>query len=151
MVVQNYVRGFVEVMTDYIASGRIRLDPSRNQLPVTYHDPCNQARNGGIIDEPRYILSRTVLDFREMTPHGEHNFCCGGGGGALSMTEYAKRRIAAGKVKADQIRATGAKILATSCHNCLDQLAELNRHYKLNVGIKNLCELVADALIIGEG
>lgn len=142
------VRGFVEVMADWIASGRIKVNREANTQPVTYHDPCNQARSGGIIEQPRYILPRVATDFRDMTPHGKDNFCCGGGGGMLSMTEFAERRVQAGKVKADQIRATGAKVVATSCHNCLDQLMELNRRYQLKVEIKNLCELVADALVL---
>ena len=141
------VRGFVEPMAEYIRSGRIQLDPTRNTQPVTYHDPCNQARNGGLLDEPRYILSKAVMDFREMTPNRENNYCCGGGGGMLSMTEFAQRRMAAAKVKAEQIQATEAKIIATSCHNCLDQLAEVSRKYKLGAPVKNLCELVADAII----
>jgi Fe-S oxidoreductase len=141
------VRGFVEPMAEYIRDGRIKLDPTRNHVPVTYHDPCNQGRNGGLLDEPRYILSQSVMDFREMTPNRENNYCCGGGGGMLSMTEFAARRIAAAKVKADQIQATEAKIIATSCHNCLDQLAEVSRKYKLGAPVKNLCELVADAII----
>ncbi|MDI6894614.1 MAG: (Fe-S)-binding protein [Bacillota bacterium] len=142
------VRGFVELMAGYVRDGRIRLDPARNGKPVTYHDPCNQARSGGVIQEPRYILHRAVADFREMNPHGAQNFCCGGGGGMLSMTEFAERRIRAGKVKADQIRATGAEVVATSCHNCLDQITELNKHYKLGVRICNLCEVVAEALVL---
>jgi Fe-S oxidoreductase len=141
------VRGFVEPMAEYIRSGRIVLDPTRNQIPVTYHDPCNQARNGGLFDEPRYILAKAVMDFREMTPNREHNYCCGGGGGMLSMTEFAQRRMAAAQVKAEQIQATQAKIIATSCHNCLDQLAEVSRKYKLGAPVKNLCELVADAIV----
>ncbi len=40
----------------------------------------------------------------------------------LSMSEYGERRIALGAIKADQIRATGPKIVATPCHNCADQL-----------------------------
>jgi Fe-S oxidoreductase len=141
------VRGFVEPMAEYIRDGRIRLDPARNAQPVTYHDPCNQARNGGILEEPRYILSRAVTDFREMVPNREHNHCCGGGGGMLSMTEFTPRRLAAAQVKATQIQDTGAKIVATSCHNCLDQLADVNRKYKLGAPARNLCELVADALV----
>lgn len=141
------VISFVELQAEYICSGRIRLDPSVNTKRVTYHDPCNQARNGGIIAEPRYILKQAVMDFVEMEPHGAENFCCSGGGGMLSMSEFAKDRIAAGKVKADQITATGAEIVATSCHNCLDQLDEIKRHYKLKVKIQNLSELVAEALI----
>ena len=141
------VKSFVEMMADYIYTGRIHLDPTVNQKRVTYHDPCNQARNGGIIEEPRYILRHSVMNFTEMEPHGAENFCCGGGGGMLSMTEFAKDRIAAGKVKADQILASGAEIVATSCHNCLDQLDEVRRHYKLKVKIQNLSELVAKALV----
>lgn len=141
------VMSFVELQARYIKEGRIKLDPTVNTKRVTYHDPCNQVRNGGIIEEPRYILRHTVIDFVEMEPHGVENYCCGGGGGMLSMSEFAKDRIAAGKVKADQISATGAEIVATSCHNCLDQLDEIKRHYKLKVKIQNLSELVADAVV----
>jgi Fe-S oxidoreductase len=142
-----WIRGFVPVMAEYIQDGRLHLDPSGHTQLVTYHDPCNQARNGGIVDEPRYILAHTVQRFTEMEPHGIYNYCCGGGGGMLAMTEYAKRRIRVGKIKADQIAATGAEVVATSCHNCLDQLDEIKRHYKLKVKIQNLSELVADAII----
>jgi Fe-S oxidoreductase len=141
------VRGFVEPMAEYIREGRIQLDPSENSQPVTYHDPCNQGRKGGILEEPRYILSKTVTDFREMLPNRQESYCCGGGGGMLSMSEFTPRRLAAASVKAEQIRATEAKIVATSCHNCLDQLADVNRKYKLGAPAKNLCELVADAIV----
>jgi Fe-S oxidoreductase len=83
-----------------------------------------------------------------MTPNREKNFCCGGGGGQLAMTRFSKRRIEAGKIKADQIRATGAKVVATPCHNCIDQLMELNKHYKLDIEIKTVSEIVADAIIL---
>jgi Fe-S oxidoreductase len=141
------VISFVELQAQYIQEGRLKLDSTRNQKRVTFHDPCNQARNGGIIDEPRYILRNTVMDFAEMEPHGAENYCCGGGGGMLSMTEFASERKVAGKAKADQILATGAEIVATSCHNCLDQLDEVKRHYKLKVKIQNLSELVANAIV----
>ncbi len=141
------VRGFVEPVAEYIREGRFQLDPTRNPQPVTYHDPCNQARNGGILEEPRYILSQTVIDFCEMLPNRQNNYCCGGGGGMVAMNEFAERRIAAAKVKAEQIRATEAEIVATSCHNCLDQLTDVNRKYELGTRVKNLCELVADAIV----
>lgn len=141
------VISFVELQAQYIRDGRFKLDPTRNPKRVTYHDPCNQARSGGIVAEPRYILRRAVTDFVDMQPHGAENYCCGGGGGMLSMTEFAAERKAAGKAKADQVRATGAEILATSCHNCLDQLDEVKRHYKLKVKVQNLSELVANAIV----
>jgi Fe-S oxidoreductase len=141
------VRSFVEAMADYIREGRFQLDPTRNPRPVTYHDPCNQARKGGILKEPRYILSRAVAQFNEMLPTGRDNYCCGGGGGMLSMSEFSQTRIASASVKAEQIKHAGAEIVATSCHNCLDQLADVNRRYKLGAPAKNLCELVADAIV----
>jgi hypothetical protein len=44
--------------------------------------------------------------------------------------------------------ATGATVVTTPCHNCIDQLMELNRHYKLGVEVKTLGEVVADALVL---
>ncbi len=64
------------------------------------------------------------------------------------MGEFRNRRFEVGQIKAEQIKATDAKIVATSCHNCIDQISELSRHYKLGLKVKNTCELVADALII---
>lgn len=138
----------LEVIADYIREGKIKLDPSKNAKPVTLHDPCNLVRNGGVIEDQRCILKKAVSNFIEMTPNRANNYCCGGGGGQLAMSEYSERRIKAGKIKAEQIRRTGAKIVATPCHNCIDQLMELNKEYKLNVKIKTVGEIVADALVL---
>lgn len=137
----------LEVVAGYIAEGRLRLDPARNASLTTLHDPCNLVRLGGIVEEPRAILSSVVNRWVEMTPNREQNFCCGGGGGQLAMSRYAKRRLAAGHIKAEQIRATGAKVVAAPCHNCIDQLGDLNREYALGVKVTTICELVAGALV----
>jgi len=142
------VISIIELLAAYVKSGRITLDKSLNSDTVTLHDPCNLVRNGGVVEEQRYVLNHAVSHFVEMTPNRINNFCCGGGGGALAMSEYKDRRITAGKIKAEQIRATGAKIVATPCHNCIDQLMELNQHYKLGVEIKTVAELVADAIVL---
>ncbi|MFO7866545.1 MAG: (Fe-S)-binding protein [Candidatus Aminicenantes bacterium] len=141
------VKSIIEVIADYIRQDRIRLDPEKNSKTVTLHDPCNLVRLGGIIEIQRLILSRSVKNFVEMIPNREKNFCCGGGGGQLAMTRFAKRRLQAGRIKAEQIRKTGAEIVVTPCHNCIDQLMELNKHYKLNIEVKTITEMVADALI----
>lgn len=138
----------IELIAEYIRSGRIKLDPSKNQKLVTLHDPCNLVRAGGIIEEQRYILNKAVENFIEMTPNRVNNYCCGGGGGQLSMSEYNERRIQSGGIKAEQIRKTKARIVATPCHNCIDQLMELNKEYQLGVEIKTISEIVADALVI---
>ncbi|MCJ7497795.1 MAG: (Fe-S)-binding protein, partial [candidate division Zixibacteria bacterium] len=142
------VKSIIQIIADYVRHGRIKLNPSRNQKTVTLHDPCNLVRLGGIIEEQRYILRTAVTNFVEMSPNREQNFCCGGGGGQLSMTRYAKRRLETGKIKAEQIRKTGAQIVVAPCHNCIDQLSELNREYRLGVEVKTISEIVADALVI---
>ncbi|MBN1351916.1 (Fe-S)-binding protein [candidate division KSB1 bacterium] len=142
------VKSVIEIIADYIRTGRIALEKNKNQKAVTLHDPCNLVRNGGIIKAQRFVLQQAVENFREMVPNRENNYCCGGGGGQLAMGEYKQRRIEAGRIKAEQIRRTGAQIVATPCHNCIDQLMELNNDYRLNVEVKTVAELVADALII---
>lgn len=67
------------------------------------------------------------------------------------MTRFAKRRIEAGKVKADQISRTGAKMVAAPCHNCIDQLTELNKEYKLGIEAKTVVEIVGNALVLPAG
>jgi Fe-S oxidoreductase len=138
----------IQVIADYIRQGKIKLDPARNQKPVTLHDPCNLVRMGGVIEEQRFILRHAVSNFVEMYPNREKNFCCGGGGGQLSMSRYTSRRLKAGGIKAEQIKKTGARIVVAPCHNCIDQLSELNKEYKLGVEIKTLSEIVADALVL---
>lgn len=142
------VKGFVEVVAKYIEDRRLKLDPSVNKIRVTYHDPCNQARSGGLIEEPRFVIRHSISDFVELEPHGRDNWCCGAGGGALTMGEFRERRLQVSRLKAEQIARTGARIVATSCHNCIDQILELNRHYNLNVQVKNLCELVSETVVL---
>lgn len=136
----------VELINNYIREGRIVPDKLKNSKKVTLHDPCNLVRGGGIMREQREILAKAVNDFTEMNPFGNDNYCCGGGGGQLSMSEYNDRRMGAGRIKADQIKATAAEVVVTPCHNCVDQLIQINQAYKLNVQIKTVAEIVADAL-----
>lgn len=138
----------VELIGGYIRDGKIKLDPSLNSQMVTIHDPCNLVRNGGLLKEIRFVVNSSASSVIEMTPCGNDNFCCGGGGGLLAMSEYNERRIKAGEIKADQIKRTGAKVVVTPCHNCVDQLTQINHIYKLGIKIKTIAELVADALIL---
>lgn len=140
----------VITMLRYIKEGKIKVDKTKNQEPVTFHDSCNNARSCGLFEEPRELLNLVVMDFREMYPNRVENYCCTGGGGAMSMSEYTPRRLKSAKVKADQLTETGAKYVATSCHNCVDGLTDLIRHYKLDMKVTQLVNLVANALVIEE-
>jgi len=140
------VRSILDLLDEYIETGRIKVDPKKNAERVTLHDPCNLVRWGGVSEPQRRVLRKVVDDFVEMTPNRQDNFCCGGGGGMLSMSEYGDRRVASGKTKAEQIRATGAKIIAAPCHNCADQFIELSKTYQLGTEVRAVVELVYSAL-----
>jgi Fe-S oxidoreductase len=138
----------VITMLRYVKDGRIKVDKTRNTEPVTFHDSCNNARSCGLFEEPRELLNLVCTEFREMYPNRAENYCCTGGGGAMSMAEYTPQRLRSAKVKAEQLKATGAKIVATSCHNCVDGLFDLIRHYKLDMQVKQLVSLVANAMVV---
>ncbi|MCL5277365.1 MAG: response regulator [Deltaproteobacteria bacterium] len=142
------IESFLETMTRYVKDGRIKLNPSVNKESVTYHDPCNLARSSGITEEPRFLLRHSVMDFREMYPNRADNWCCSGGGGAMSMSEYTARRIDVAKVKAEQLKRTEAQIVATACHNCVDALSDLIKYYKLDMKVKVVSELVSEAMVM---
>lgn len=141
------VSSIVEVMHRYLTQGRIKLKENAITDRVTYHDPCQLARNGGLFDEPREIIRHVARDFREMTPTREYNWCCGGGGGLVALDNEAFR-IKSGKAKRDQILATGAKIVVTACENCVMQLQTIKNGYGLDVEVKYLSELVEENLIL---
>jgi len=142
----------VRLFYEYLRDGRIKIDPEKMLTePVTYQDPCNVSRNGGLWEEGRKIVGFLAKDFRDMSPNREHNHCCGGGGGYIPMgPEFKKRRMLSGRVKAEQIRATGAKIVITPCHNCFDQVNDLNKEYDLDVKVLSFKEIITESMIIPE-
>lgn len=142
------VTSITEVHARYLREGRIKVDKSKVSGPITYHDPCQIARNAGVYDQPRYILQQLTDDFREMSAEPKYNWCCGGGGGLVALGEETLDfRMKSARVKIDQVKATGAQILATACENCHTQLGNLNDHYKMGVEVKFLSSMVADALV----
>lgn len=132
-----------------LEAGRIPLKPERIPERVTYHDPCNIARAGRITEEPREILKAICSDFVEMTPNRTANYCCGGGGGTVSIDEIRSFRTGPmGRRKAEQIRATGAQLVVSPCANCKKQLRELCQDNDLGdvevVGLHDLLLRVID-------
>ena len=141
---------FVRLIYDYLRDGRITIDPAKKiKQPLTYQDPCNVSRNGGLWEEARKIIPFIAEDFRDMAPNRDRNHCCGGGGGIMPMgPAYKPVRMASGRVKAEQIKATGAKIVIAPCHNCFDQINDLNEEYNLGVKAIALKEILVESMTI---
>jgi Fe-S oxidoreductase len=128
--------------------GKLKIDPDIVKEKVAYHDPCNIARQRWIINQPREILKSFCKNYVEMTPSGEDNICCGGGGGTVSIDEIRPYRTTiGGKLKADQIRKSGCEILIAPCANCKKQLKELVEDQGIECEVMGLHDLIYKAII----
>lgn len=149
------------VLRDIVLGGRLKLDPSRNNFPVTLHDPCNLVRLMGVVKPQRDVLHAICPQFREMTPHGVENYCCGGGSGFAIMTRNninEWRMNITGRKKMEQI--CGAfkdclgpevkKYVCAPCSNCKGQVRELleqnNLLEKNGMQYGGLVELIVNAM-----
>ncbi len=138
----------MEYAFEMLEKGKLKLNPDIITETVTYHDPCNIARNGWIVHQPREILKSFVKNYVEMTPNGPDNFCCGGGGGSVSIDEIRQYRTGTiGKKKAEQIRDSGAEIVVAPCANCKKQVREVCEDNDLeNVQVVGLHDLILKAI-----
>ena len=131
--------------------GKLKLNPDIVEEKVAYHDPCNIARQRWIINQPREMLKSFCKNYVEMTPNGENNICCGGGGGTVSIDEIRPyRTTVGGKLKADQIRKSGCSILVAPCANCKKQLRELVEDQKIDCQVVGLHDLIYKAIIFDD-
>jgi Fe-S oxidoreductase len=143
------VRHILDVIDEYMAEGRISMEAGALKERVTYHDPCQIGRNGGIYEAPRRIVQRIASDYAEMTPNREKQWCCGGGGGIVAMEEFNDVRLASGGKKVEQILATGASVLACPCENCRLQIGELKELHGLGLRVVPVMDLVVAAMGFG--
>ncbi len=135
-------------ITEFLAQlkreGRLKLKPMAGS--VTYHDPCQISRRGGATEDARYLLQDFAQDFREMTPTGNYNWCCGGGGGVQAIGRAAELRHKVFKIKMDQVEQTGAATMVSACSNCRLTMDESKAHWKWEGGLGSLVEIIADHL-----
>ncbi len=98
-------------------------------------------------------MVKTVVgeeNFIDMAPNKSNNYCCGGGGGFLQNGMPEARRQY-GKLKTDQIMATGASYCITPCHNCHAQVHDMKEHYHGEWETVHLWTIICLAMgILGE-
>ncbi|MCB9993369.1 MAG: (Fe-S)-binding protein [Hyphomicrobiaceae bacterium] len=137
-----------EFMAKLKREGKLKLTPVKES--ITYHDPCQISRRGGATEDARYLLDGFAEDFREMTPTGNLNWCCGGGGGVQAIGRTAELRHKVFKIKIDQVEKTGASTLVSSCSNCRLTMDESKEALHWGGGLGSLVELIADHLVENE-
>jgi Fe-S oxidoreductase len=143
------VKHILEVLDELHTAGRIKTR-GKDKRALTYHDPCQITRRGGVVEQPRRLLGAIAEDFREMPDAGVMNWCCGGGGGVSANTRAEPLRLEAFKVKKRQIETTDVHTLVTACANCRIVMEEGLEHYHMKVDVIGLTELLVDYLVEGE-
>ncbi len=151
------------LLENIVFSGRLNLDPTKNDFPVTLHDPCNLVRSMGVVEPQRRVLRHIAPRFREMTPHGVRNYCCGGGSGFAIMSAHNFndwRMHVSGRKKFKQILDSFSdeepgpdtkKYVCAPCSNCKGQIRDLFDFYgakeKSGLYYGGLVELVVNAMV----
>lgn len=150
------------LLEDLVCNDKLKLDPSRNNFPVTLHDPCNIVRLMGIVEPQRRILRKICPQLREMEPHGVENYCCGGGSGFAiipSMNFPGWRSSISGRMKFKQILEVFQDVISPEikkyvclpCSNCKGQIRELFNYYnvweKCSILYGGLVELIVNAMV----
>jgi heterodisulfide reductase subunit D len=134
-----------QLIKDLIKSGKIHFKKEINTT-ATYHDPCDLGRNTGVYEEPREIIrSIPGLKFVELPMNRKFSVCCGGGGN-VEMTEPDLSAHVA-QMKLDSIRDVGAEMVVTGCQQCVRTMATRARREKIDLVVKDLTELVAEAMV----
>ena len=138
------VQHISEFLADVIGSGRLKV--KKVDQTVTFHDPCQVARRGGATEAPRVVMEALGLDLREMTPTGDLNWCCGGGGGVVTIHRADNLRYKVFELKMEQVLKTEAETVLSSCSNCRQSFNDAIEHFNWDRKIDSLLELVAENL-----
>ncbi|ALG67143.1 (Fe-S)-binding protein [Beggiatoa leptomitoformis] len=139
------VRHILEVLDDLYAQGKLKLTGMETER-MTFHDPCQLVRRGGVIEQPRRLMHLVVKDFVEMEDSGKMNWCCGGGGGVGAIEDAAELRTKVFNRKVIQLKNAHVDKLVTACANCRTVMEEGMEEYEMNMPIVGLTEMIAEHL-----
>ena len=139
------VRHISEFLAENLQNGRIKVQPFAKT--ITFHDPCQVSRRGGATAAPRQAIRALGAQLVEMKDTGDLNWCCGGGGGVVTIHRADAIRYKAFQIKMKQVDDTGAEVLTSSCSNCRQTFDDGQAHFHWDKTMTSLLELVADHLV----
>jgi glycolate oxidase iron-sulfur subunit len=115
--------------------------PSANGRVVTFHDSCHLKKSLGVCSEPRDLIrANPDYAFKEMAAADD---CCGMGG-SFNLEHYGlSGRI--GRLKRDNIAATGCTVLATGCPACMLQISDMLSQAGDRIAVKHPVEIYAES------
>jgi len=111
---------------------------------VTYHEPCHLANVQGVRRQPRALLMRLKnkgVDVRDLP---DATRCCGSAG-IYNLTHPAMSKDLLDRKMAD-VASTGAQVVVSANPGCLLQLDWGTKRAKLDVQVKHVTQVLAEAL-----
>jgi heterodisulfide reductase subunit D len=137
------VQHATEFLADLLETGSLELQ--QVDETVTYHDPCDLGRKGGVIEAPRRVLAQIPgLTLVEMAENRGSSHCCGGGGNLESFAPEMSQAVARNRIR--QAADLGATTLVSACQQCERTLANAARAERLRIRVKDIAEVVLDAM-----
>jgi Fe-S oxidoreductase len=139
------VRHILEVLDEFRQDGRLKITGKEKQR-ITYHDPCQISRRGGVIDQPRNLINMFSDNFVEMPDSGKMNWCCGAGGGVSSNERADEIRLKVFQRKKDQFDEIKPDAIMSACSNCRIHLEDGLEEYHMDIPLMSLTETLAEHL-----
>ena len=139
------VKHILEILDEFRKDGRLKTTGKETQK-LTYHDPCQISRRGGVIDEPRNLIDMISDNFIEMPDHGKMNWCCGAGGGVGANERADEIRLKVFQRKKDQLDEIKPDAIVSACSNCRIFLEDGLEEYGMDIPLKSLTETLAEHL-----
>jgi len=139
------VKHILEVLDELRAAGKIKTKDKLGER-LTYHDPCQISRRGGVVEQPRNLINEFSSNFVEMPDSGIMNWCCGAGGGVSANERADEIRLRVFQRKKDQIDAVKPDALVSACSNCRIYIEDGLEEYHMDLPVLSLTETLAEHL-----
>ena len=135
-----------QLINELVGAGKIQLEVTKEDLKVTFHDPCYLGRHNKIFDAPRDALQSAGALTIEMPRHGAKSFCCGAGGAQMWKEEEAgSSRV--NEARYQEAKATGAETVAVGCPFCMVMLTDASKaDGESSMNVMDVAEIVAKRL-----
>lgn len=131
----------LELLDELRKDGRLKLEGKETDH-LTYHDPCQIGRRGGVLEQPRNLLNAITDNFVEMPEAGKMNWCCGAGGGVSTNERANDLRLKAFGRKKRQLERIKVDGLVSACSNCRIHIEEGFEVYHIDLPVISLTELI---------
>ena len=131
---------YTQFINDLIAEGRLQV--SRRDEKIVYHDPCELGRGCGVCYEPRAALGQVGTLVKASKEYDE-SICCGGSLGSLTLDSRDRAKIS--EASLDSLLAGDPDTIATACPLCLKTFSEAvsnSRKPIRKVEVKDFAEVI---------